>query len=79
MYSYYIAPALALLVLNEELEHARPWRTMVLGGSAILLFIYYHATGVLWWLPFTGLAVALAWQAGRRVFAPGTLPAGRGE
>ena len=79
VYFYHVAPALALLMLYEQLEHGRPWRTLVLGGCLIPWFGYYPSVHALWWVAFAALVVAIAWPAGKLVFAVGSDPVVRGR
>jgi hypothetical protein len=77
-YAYHVAAALALLLLHEELEYARPWRTFVVGGGLLLWFLYFPPIRVLWWILFAALAVAVAWPAAEQILSPGSDPASRG-
>jgi len=68
VYAYYAAPGLALLLLDEELERGRPWRTLALGGCMLLWFPFPASMRLLWWIPFAALLVAVGWSAGERAF-----------
>jgi len=66
LYSYYLGPALAFLLLHEWLRTGRPWRTLAVGGGWLLWF-ETDPWPWLWWAVSAGLVVILAWPAVREV------------
>lgn len=77
VYFYHLAPALALLMVHEELERGRPWRTLVLGGCLLPWWAYYPSMRAEWWAVLGVLVVAIAWPAGKLVFGAAAAPTGR--
>jgi hypothetical protein len=68
LYSYYVGPALAFLLLHEWLRTGRPWRTLLVGGGWVLWF-EADPWPWLWWAVSAALAVALAVPAVRELVA----------
>jgi len=68
LYSYYLGPALAFLLLHEWLRTGRPWRTVLVGGAWILWF-EPDPWPWLWWAVTFAFTVALAAPAVRDLVA----------
>jgi hypothetical protein len=66
LYSYYLGPALAFLLLHEWLRTGRPWRTLVAGGGWLLWF-ETNPWPWLWWAVSAALALVLAVPAVREL------------
>ena len=66
VYSYYLGPGLALLLVHEGVRGGRGLRTVVLGGGWLLWFQVWPATW--WWWALTyALALGVSWSALREL------------
>ena len=66
VYSYYLGPGLALLLVHERVRGGRGLRTVVLGGGWLLWFQVWPATW--WWWALTyALALGVSWSALREL------------